>query len=70
MKRLILAAVSAVSIVAGASPAAADHVSHVPGRAQDDRACSYQAEPPASPSCRPDGFIWADNHNETLVCDA
>ncbi len=66
MKRLILAAVSAVAIAAGAAPATASHIAE---RAQDEQACAHQDN---SPSCRPDGVPGGieANHNETLVRDA
>jgi len=65
MMRLILAAVSAVAIAAGAAPASA---SHVTARAQDEQACANQLN---SPSCSPTGEPggYQHQHNETLVRD-
>jgi hypothetical protein len=70
MKRLVLAAVSALAVVFGAAPGFA---TTVPDRAQDERACAQQQN---SPSCQPAGFTPPGRdgtdfqHNETLVRDA
>jgi len=66
MKRLILAAVSAVAIAAGAAPASASHIAE---RAQDEQACAHQLNSPrCSPTGEPGGF--ETQHNETLARDA
>ena len=72
MKRVVLAAVSALAVVFGAAPAFG---TTIPDRAQDEQACVHQQN---SPSCRPAGFIPPgggfggvdSQHNETLVRDA
>jgi hypothetical protein len=65
VKRLVCAALSAVAIVTGATPAWAS----LADRARDDHACAHEQ---VSPSCsnRPEPPGFTQNHNEMLVRDA